>query len=142
MRTHESWFRTNRFARRILRAKNPLFLRAKNPVLLLASLVASRLVSLASELVPGHQHNRHDNSSIGNVYVVVYTAGESYAIHCTAYPNPHTYSAYPVWAPVYCRNTQPLCIKRRIGIRAKSVYPVRPSWKYMRKYTMLHFIAP
>ena len=52
-----------------------------------------------------------------------------YTVYCvlrTAYPNPHAYSAYPVWAPVYSRNTQPLCIKRRIGIRAKSVYPVRP----------------
>ena len=50
---------------------------------------------------------------------------------CTAYPNPHAYSAYPVWAPVYSRNTQPLCIKRRIGIRAKSVYPVRPKVRFL-----------
>ena len=50
---------------------------------------------------------------------------------CTAYPNSHAYSAYPVWAPVYSRNTQPLCIKRRIGIRAKCVYPARPKVRFL-----------
>ena len=61
---------------------------------------------------------------------------------CTAYPNSHAYSAYPVWAPVYCRNTQPLCIKCVSGSGPNVRMAQGQKRVILQIHAKIHHVAP